>query len=356
MADIGSWLGAIPNAIGKFMYDAGIPDPMADQYAKKQAFDLNKKHKDAIIKQQELENSWAEALSGIQPKADKNGNLMFMPGFAGEIQKKLFVDKMPVHEVLKQYGPAITMAGKVPVDRVQFGMLNPEQQQQSSRMKYGLEMNAKQKADHGLAVSKFQHSAFMDNATKGMDVYAGLLDNGASKEVADAFMTNFALGLKTAGVPDKLIEAAIIPMGAVQGRKDIDLASKLMLRNTQAYLASVRAANVGAGKNGKGKNADPSKIKLDQDGLAKQSELNGYKKILADKEATAEDKAAAKFKLEEYDQLKGARLQRFRQNPAFYTKMKQNGYDDDFIDDKLRQQSTNRSLYQEPAYDDEEDD
>ena len=54
--NLGEWLGAIPNAIGKFMYDAGIPDPMADQYAKKQLFDLAKRKNEEIIKKYKMDN------------------------------------------------------------------------------------------------------------------------------------------------------------------------------------------------------------------------------------------------------------------------------------------------------------
>ena len=266
--NLGEWLGAIPNAIGKFMYDAGIPDPMADQYAKKQQFDLAKRKNEEIIKRYKMDNDVNEALAGIAPKMDKSGKMVFLPGVMGQLQQDVFVNGVKPHEAIQKYGAQLGAVGGITPDKMQMAALSPEQFLATAEIKGGLRQSANQAAQHGLNVAKFQNEALRNNAKDTMTLIAKINDEGGDPQRVGALMNNMALALGKAGFKPEVIKDIMIPIQEVaSGRKDIDLDRKI--RQTENTIAqgwarvNIAAQRLADGR--KEKELDASKIKIEDD-------------------------------------------------------------------------------------------
>ena len=288
--NLGEWLGAIPNAIGKFMYDAGIPDPMADQYAKKQQFDLVKRKNEEIIKHYQTENNIKDTLIGIMPKMDKNGNPVFLPGVMGDFQKDI-LSGMPRHQAIQKYGAQLGAVGGISADKMQMAALSPEQFLATAEIKGGLRQSANQAAQHGLNIAKFQNEALRNNAKDTMTLIAKINDEGGDPQRVGALMNNMALALGKAGFKPEVIKDIMIPIQEVaSGRKDIDLDRKI--RQTENTIAqgwarvNIAAQRLADGR--KEKELDASKIKIEDD-IETKMKRKELERIYGAKEPKLED-------------------------------------------------------------------
>lgn len=301
-------IGSVTNGVGKFLYDAGIPDPMATAYANKQEADLKKQYytlgqqklaaelekarkeadiTNAIIppelieKYKKLTNGYTEKNADAaknreaffadkkmksfglnwqdfgQPASntdknnfkfetkplfqgkksylededvfgkpyqvgvDANGKLQISGGInSAELSKDKYKDEI-YHPGMERYKVnqmpefAPLLAKLYQSNEMPWLMRSGEENVLASRIAGGLDMNAKDKAEHNLKVAQAKMSVFkdvIDNIRQELD---STTQYGRDAEQVKAFVNNTRMQLAAIGLDPNMIEFANSPYEGV---------------------------------------------------------------------------------------------------------------------------------------------
>lgn len=308
-------IGSVTNGVGKFLYDAGIPDPMATAYANKQEADLKKqyyqlgqqklaaelekakkeaditnallppeliekykkltlgystknpeaaKNREAFFADKRLRNLMGESfglkLNGqdfgqpasntntnnfkfetkplyqakksimededivgkpYQVGVDANGKLQITGGInSAELSKEKYKDEI-YHPGMERYKVnqmsefAPLLAKMYQSNEMPWLMRSDADNLQASRIAGGLDMNAKDKADHNLKVTQAKMAVFkdvMDNIRQELD---STTQYGRDAEQVKAFVNNTRMQLAAIGLDPRMVEFANSPYEGV---------------------------------------------------------------------------------------------------------------------------------------------